>query len=510
MIHKRAFMKKMFIAACLFFSNFSDAQNVGIGTNNPVNGRLVVAGPVTVSQAIFGDGFQGVSIESNPSLIGFNNYYNESRKYISNGHASSLFMDVFSGTMSLVNYGTGLKDQNVGATNSIMTILANGHIGIGNSNPALAGLTVDRKAGAANAIFGSNTTGVSIESSFPGVGFNTYFSAGRRVINTGFGALANLDPGTGRFAISTSSASVSGQTSPITLTERLSILPNGFIGIEGNTAPTTALSFGSVLGKKVSLYHGASGDAGFGVFGNELRIHSDYNNADITFGYDNYNNGFTENLRLKANGNVGIGTPSPSSKLDVNGSFRSTGKAVFDNVIQIKGGSPASGDVLKAMDANGNAAWESSNQNTGFLAAINTNQSVINGNTALLPFRTNIMANDYFGDGNHFNNSNGTYTVPASGVYLFRLTAEIDPATPVANSTMVYLNIRKNGGSINLAAADVKTSAGVPMPTFFSMEGIILKLIAGDVISAVFGNFSSVNIVVKNGNGTQFSGVRIY
>ncbi len=503
-------MKKVILAVCLFCTKFLVAQNVGIGNNNPVNAKLVVSGSGSLSQAIFAEEFEGLSIENGPPFLGFNNYYNIGRRFISDGYAGSLSMDVSTGNFFLRTYGTGLKGENTFGAFNLLTVLANGNVGIQSNNPTLAGLIVDKKVGAAHAIFGSNTTGVAIESSFPGVGFNTYFSSGRRVINTGFGALAGLDPETGKFAISTSAASVNGQANPITLTERLSILPNGFIGIQGNTAPATALSFSSSLGKKISLYPGVSGDAGFGVFGNELRIHSDYNNADITFGYDNYNNGFTENLRFKANGNVGIGTPSPTSKLDVNGSFRSVGKAVFDNIIQIKGGSPAAGNVLRAVDANGNAEWASSNQNTGFLARLNADLAINNGNDVALPFRTNLGGNDYFGDGGHFNNTNGGYTVPVSGVYLFRASALIDPATPVASSTAVYLTLRRNGGSINLADARVSTSAGVPIPTYFNLDGVILKLNAGDVITAVFGNFSSVNVTVKAGTRTQFSGVRIY
>ena len=92
----------------------------------------------------------------------------------------------------------------------------------------------------------------------------------------------------------------------------------------GDFNPTRPLSFPPTLEKKISLYPGTTGDAGFGVFGNELRINSDNSNADITFGFDNYQNGFTERMRIKGNGAVGIGTntPNTSALFEIN----STGK----------------------------------------------------------------------------------------------------------------------------------------------------------------------------------------
>ncbi len=94
----------------------------------------------------------------------------------------------------------------------------------------------------------------------------------------------------------------------------------------GTSNPKVALSFPSNTGKKISLYPGGSGDVGMGVYGNEFRLHSDYSGADITFGYDNYTNGFTERMRVKGDGRVCIGTTSPASGylLSVNGKVIAT------------------------------------------------------------------------------------------------------------------------------------------------------------------------------------------
>lgn len=96
----------------------------------------------------------------------------------------------------------------------------------------------------------------------------------------------------------------------------------GNVGI-GNSIPYSPLSFKQALGKKISLYPGPSGDAGFGVWGNELRIHSDNPGAAITFGYDDYNAPFfTERMRISGAGNVGIGNSDPAYRLDLSGRMR--------------------------------------------------------------------------------------------------------------------------------------------------------------------------------------------
>jgi hypothetical protein len=101
---------------------------------------------------------------------------------------------------------------------------------------------------------------------------------------------------------------------------RMFIGSNGNVGI-GTTTPNAPLGFPAVLGSKITLYPGASGDVGIGVQGNLLQIYSDYAGAAVAFGYGG-SSSFHENMRVEGGGNVGIGTSNPVAKLDVTGNVR--------------------------------------------------------------------------------------------------------------------------------------------------------------------------------------------
>jgi hypothetical protein len=111
---------------------------------------------------------------------------------------------------------------------------------------------------------------------------------------------------------------------------------NSRVGI-GNNLPNAPLAFGATLGKKITLYPGASGDAGFGVAGNRLQIYSDNANADVAIGYDAAGT-FNERLAVKPNG-----------ALAVNANTGSTGQVLASNGSGSAAAWTMLGDLLKTV-----------------------------------------------------------------------------------------------------------------------------------------------------------------
>lgn len=86
--------------------------------------------------------------------------------------------------------------------------------------------------------------------------------------------------------------------------ELMRIRGNGNVGI-GYSNPAVPLSFGPSLGKKIVLYPGSLGDAGFGMSGNRLQIFSDNPNADVAIGYDAAGT-FNERFAVKPTGALAL------------------------------------------------------------------------------------------------------------------------------------------------------------------------------------------------------------
>ncbi len=121
------------------------------------------------------------------------------------------------------------------------------------------------------------------------------------------------------------------------------------VGI-GTTTAGFPLNFANVLGDKIALWGQSGNYYGFGVQSGLLQIHADISGSDIAFGYGS-SGSFTENMRIKGTGAVGIGTSTPASgvKLDVNGKALMTGFQL--------GTTATAGQVL-TTDATGTGTWQ--------------------------------------------------------------------------------------------------------------------------------------------------------
>jgi hypothetical protein len=106
-----------------------------------------------------------------------------------------------------------------------------------------------------------------------------------------------------------------GYGTSASFSETVRIKGNGNVGI-GTSTPGFPLNFANALGDKISLFGNSGAHYGFGIQNSVLQIHTDASVADVAFGYGT-SAGFTETMRIKGNGRLGIGTNSPASVLSI-------------------------------------------------------------------------------------------------------------------------------------------------------------------------------------------------
>ena len=220
-----------------------------------------------------------------------------------------------------------------------------------------------------------------------------------------------LVSGTGSFtgALSTSSnLSVTG-TAAVTGTSTFTGAStfNGSVRIA--QSGTTPLSFGSWLGTKISLWDNTLGSIyGFGVQGGLLQVFTPGAVDDIALGYGP-SASMTETMRVKGNGNVGIGTSSPAQKLSVSGDTLTTGTAYLLDTNHSIRLVASSGVALSASGATDGIILKQSTGNVGIGTTSPSQKLEVNGT---------VKATTFTGNG----------TIPIGGIIMWSGTTSDIPA----------------------------------------------------------------------------------
>lgn len=187
------------------------------------------------------------------------------------------------------------------------------------------------------------------------------------------------------------------------------------------------------------------------------------------------------------NDNVGIGTPYPTAKLEVNGQ------------VKITGGGPAAGRVL-VSDANGLASWGEDNPKKAF-SAFNfaSSASIASGIETKL-----IFDNTSFNDGLYYDPSTSNFNVLSEGMYHFDLKLIWDNFSTSGDAVIA---IRVDGQIIEQSRQTILMGSGAKSQTISAN----LKLFAGDTVDVAAIQHSGTTQTVSFSNiEGNFSGYKVY
>lgn len=342
--------------------------------------------------------------------------------------------------------------------------------------------------------------------------------------------------------------------------ERMRITSAGNVGI-GTTSPTTILTLSkpidsSAYGSGTRMLDFMSYFTGYDVSTVKASIYAGVSSVGTLRTDNGYmafmtaNTGtLSERLRIETNGNVGINTTSPRTKLDVGGAImtlyqastiadkaagifcESTGAGLstgFGFVIQdgfaFQGDNAASnrklsvrkptangslGDLVAYIDSAAGNSWFAGRMERPNQPAFQANRGAagnqsLNGDSNILEFTTIVYDNS-----SSYNNTTFRFTAPVAGCYLFTCMARYDN-TSVSNSYIrTYFTVNGASGvgaNYNYGHQIMGPSGGYSTSYHSGSISAVLKLQAGDYVNVRGGvNSATTGLQFES----QFSGFLI-
>lgn len=163
----------------------------------------------------------------------------------------------------------------------------------------------------------------------------------------------------------------------------------------------------------------------------------------------------TERITILENGKVGIGTITPSEKLEVSGNTKIHGDLILQSL-------SGTGDRSIVVDPSGKIKVNPSNTTVGFLTGMSTSsdQNFGSGGSGMIVILKN--GSTAFNDGGGYNANNGRFTAPVDGIYQFNVNLSIQITNPNEGLLQMILDSpgAKYGESVILTTQDNSSGYG--------------------------------------------------
>lgn len=475
-----------------YAANASDSGSIAIGDNSTASGidAIAIGGGFASGISSFAFGFRSASFGRFSTSIGLSayssgiastslGYYTNARSFneVAIGAFNTDYIPIsktdWNNADRLFVVGNGsyvpVSNGSVLVKSDAMVILKNGNTGIGTSTPTY------------KLHIGNTDNGVRIEGP-------ALTGSGGSSLNIGSTGDVIVDaPGItgGRFVLK----------------------ENGNIGI-GETNPGFPLNFYGSLGDKISLFGNAANGSsiGFGIKSGLFQMHSYQASDDIAFGYGS-SNSFTEQMRIKGNGNVGIGTSNPTARLHVADSA-----VLFTGPATLPGSTtyppPAQGAGTRMMWYPQKAAFRVGGANANEWDFNNIGKysfAIGNGTKASGDYSTamgyNTMASGIFSTAMGAGSIASGYTSLATGI---KCISSGDYSTTMGSDEMASGVLSTAIGSSGSARSFVETSIGT-YNTDYTPSSTTAWYATDRLFVIGNGNFgtgtrSDAMVVLKNGN----------